>query len=437
VAAWSSIRLIMNAAALRGWKTHQLDFVLAFPQAPVETAIYMEIPAGFDLKGKRKGEHVLQLINNLYGQKQAGRVWNLFLTDGLKKIGFVQSKNDPCIYWRKSTIIVIYTDDTIVTGPITSETEKAVADIASQFEITSQPMVNDFLGVHIERDKVDKSVTLTQPHLIQSILKDLGLNADSNTRAIPALSSKILGPHRESALHSEAWHYRSVIGKLNYLEKSSRPDIAYAVHQCARFSENPRIEHSKAVKLIGRYLQGTVNKGIICRPSHESFHCYCDADFCGQWDPAIAENDPTTARSRSGYIVMYGGCPIIWASKLQTEIALSSTESEHVSLSQSLREVLPLMRLVQELASAGFQLAVDTPTIHCKVFEGALEMARTLKMRPRTKHMNLKYHHFREAVSSGLVSIYSVRAHEQLADIFTKPLAVDLFQKLRYSIMGW
>jgi hypothetical protein len=200
------------------------------------------------------------------------------------------------------------------------------------------------------------------------------------------------------------------------------------------------VENSKAVKLIGRYLQGTLDKGIICHPSNKSFHCYCDADFCGQWDPSIAETDPTTARSRSGYIVLYAGCPIVWAPKLQTEIALSSTESEYVSLSQSLREVLPLMRLVQELAGAGFQLAVETPTIHCKVFEdnsGALEMARTPKMRPRTKHMNLKYHHFRDAVSRGLVSIHSVWTHEQLADIFTKTLAVDLFRKFRGSIMGW
>jgi hypothetical protein len=202
-------------------------------------------------------------------------------------------------------------------------------------------MVNDFLGVHIERNEDTKEVTLTQPHLIQSILKDLGLTSESNTRTIPALSSKILGPHRHSQLHSEHWHYRSVIGKLNYLEKSSRPDIAYAVHQCARFSENPRLEHSKAVKMIGRYLQGTMDKGIICKPTDTSFHCYCDADFCGQWDPSIAEEDPTTARSRSGFIITYRGCPIVWAPKLQTEIALSSAESEYVALSQSLLEVLP------------------------------------------------------------------------------------------------
>jgi hypothetical protein len=145
----------------------------------------------------------------------------------------------------------------------------------------------------------------------------------------------------------------------------------------------------------------TAENGIICTPKHESFQCYCDADFSGNWNPNIAEYDNTTARSRSGYFIMYAGCPIVWASRLQTEIALSSTESEYVSLSQSLREVLPLMKLVDELVGAGFDLANETPRVHCKVFEdnsGALEMAQTHKMRPRTKHMNIKYHHFREAV---------------------------------------
>jgi Reverse transcriptase (RNA-dependent DNA polymerase) len=107
VASWSSIRVIMNMAALHGWVTRQLDFVLAFPQAPVETDIYMEIPAGFEVKGRKK-DLVLKLINNLYGQKQAGRVWNTYLTEGLGHIGFKQCKNDPCIFWRKQTMIIIY-----------------------------------------------------------------------------------------------------------------------------------------------------------------------------------------------------------------------------------------------------------------------------------------------------------------------------------------
>jgi hypothetical protein len=354
-------------------------------------------------------------------------------------MGFSQCKNDPCIFWRQKTLIIIYTDDTIVTGPDTSQVDKAIEDIGRAFEITHQPFVKDFLGVRVQRTEEGK-VILSQPQLIKSILSDLGLKKNSNSRSIPALSSKILHRHIDSPCHNEKWHYRSVIGKLNYLEKSTRPDIAYAVHQCARFAADPKEEHTKAVKVIGRYLMGSADAGIICTPSSESFMCYCDADFSGNWNESIAEEDPSTARSRSGYLINYAGCPVVWASRLQTEIALSSTESEYVALSQALREVIPLMRLVNELEKAGFDFPIQTPKVHCKVFEdnsGALEMARTPKMRPRTKHMNLKYHHFREAVRDGLVSIHAISTHDQLADIFTKPLAVDLFCKFRQGIMGW
>ena len=98
------------------------------------------------------------------------------------------------------------------------------------------------------------------------------------------------------------------------------------------------------------------------------------------------------------------------------------------------------MRLVNELSSAGFHMNTSTPRIHCKVFEdnsGALEMAKTPKMRPRTKHMNLKYHHFREAVQDGLVSIYAINTLDQQADLLTKPLKVELLVKFRKLIMGW
>jgi hypothetical protein len=108
---------------------------------------------------------------------------------------------------------------------------------------------------------------LTQPHFIQSILTNLGLSKDSSKREIPALSMQILGPHRESGLHIEHWKYRSVIGKLNYLEKFSRPDIAYDVHQCARFSESPCTDHSKAVRLIVDTYLGHWIKGLFAHQS--------------------------------------------------------------------------------------------------------------------------------------------------------------------------
>jgi Reverse transcriptase (RNA-dependent DNA polymerase)/GAG-pre-integrase domain len=440
VASWSSIRLIMYLAAWNRWQIRQLDFVLAFPQAPVETDLYMEIPSGFDI-GDSKKDYALKLVNNLYGQKQAGRVWNTHLTQGLKALGFTQATTDPCIFWRDDVILVIYTDDTIVTGPDAGRLDKAIKDIADSFNITSQIKVDDFLGVKIGRNEKDQEITFTQPHLIDSILRDLNLLDESNARKLPASTQTILHKYEESEPHNDdEFHYRSVIGKLSYLEKCTRPDLAYAVHQCARFSAAPKVEHTKAVKLIGRYLLGTRTKGIVCRPTDEALGCYADAGFAGEWNPDTAEDDPVTARSRTGFIIMYAGCPLIWSSKLQTEIALSTTESEYISLSASLREVIPLQRLIEELRSAGIQLPSKQSKVYCKVFEdnsGAFEMARSPKMRPRTKHLNIKYHHFREEVDAGRISIHQVDTKEQIADIFTKPLGHELFCKFRLRIMGW
>jgi hypothetical protein len=210
--------------------------------------------------------------------------------------------------------------------------EQAIELIKSKFKITSSDKVEDFLGVNIAYQEGD-TFTLSQPHLIKSIITDLGLNEESKTKPNPAVKDLILQEYKNSQPHCE-----TVIGKLNYLEKCSRPDISYAVHQCARFSKFPKIEHTVAVKIIGRYLLATADKGIICKPNDESVTCYADASFTGEWDKSIAQYEPDTARSRTGFVIMYANCPIMWSSKLQTEFVLSATEAEYIALSQSLRE---------------------------------------------------------------------------------------------------
>jgi hypothetical protein len=175
-----------------------------------------------------------------------------------------------------------------VTGPEAKDVDQAIKLIRSRFNITSSDKVEDFLGVNISYQE-GNIFTLSQPHLIRSIIADLGLTPDSNSKPNPAVKDLILQEYRESPPHCESWSYWSVIGKLNYLEKCSRPDISYAVHQCARFSKNPKVEHTAAVKRIGRYLLETADKGIICHPNDESITCYADASFAGEWDKNIAQ----------------------------------------------------------------------------------------------------------------------------------------------------
>jgi ATP-dependent nuclease, subunit B len=186
-------------------------------------------------------------------------------------------------------------------------------------------------------------------------------------------------------------------------------------------------------------LKGTKDRGLILSPDPEKgIQCYVDASFAGDYCSELAE-DPSTLYSRTGYAIMYCGCPILWVSKLQTEITLSTTESEYVALSQAMRDVIPFLNLMKELSSI-MEMEIPKAKVKCTLFEdnnGALELARTPRYRPRTKHIALKYHHFREHVKRGLVSIMPIDTKEQIADQFTKALDLTTFQYLRKKLMGW
>ena len=145
---------------------------------------------------------------------------------------------------------------------------------------------------------------MTQGHMIESILNDLNINDDTKKKAnTPALPSKLLTRDEDGDPFNRSWEYRSVIGKLNYLEKCTRPDIAFAVHQCARFASNPKQSHAEAVERIGNYLWNNKDKGIIIQPNQRAkqFTCWADAAFAGEWNKETALDDPTTAKSRAGF----------------------------------------------------------------------------------------------------------------------------------------
>jgi hypothetical protein len=242
----------------------------------------MELPKGVELKDGNRRTHVLKLLKNLYGQKQAGRVWNQHLVKGLHKIGFLQSEIDECVFYRSQTIFVVYVDDGIFASPDSKEIDKAIDDLRKAgFDVEDKGDIKDYLGVHVTK-VTDGKLKLWQPHLIQQILNDVNLPKNV-TRIVPALSSKILQRDEKAQSYRGSFHYRSIIGKLNFLEKSTRPDIAYAVHQCARFCEDPKKAHYEAVIHLAKYLAATNDKGIILDPKHDkSFEVYADADFAGK-----------------------------------------------------------------------------------------------------------------------------------------------------------
>jgi hypothetical protein len=131
---------------------------------------------------------------------------------------------------------------------------------------------------------------------------------DCNTKATPC--NKVpLGTDPNGLPTTKKFEYASAVGMLLYLSSNSRPDIQYAVHQCARFTHFPKKSHEDAI---------------------------VDADFAGLYG-VEDDQDPMCVKSRTGYCLTLANCPLIWVSKLQTEIALSTTEAEYIALSQSFK----------------------------------------------------------------------------------------------------
>jgi hypothetical protein len=213
------------------------------------------------------------------------------------------------------------------------------------------------------------------------------------------------------------------------------------VHQCARFSTDPKVEHGEALRWLGRYLKHTRDKGTILKPvKGKGLELFIDADFAGNWDPT-EWGDCDTVRSHHGYLISYAGCPLTWKSQLQTEIALSSTESEYTGMSYALkRDAIPMIKNLKEMKAYGFPIDTAQANVHCGVFKdnsGVVEIAKHRKFRPRTKHLNVKLHHFRDFVDRNEISIHPISTTLQPADFLTKALSRFLLERHHFTVMGW
>ena len=202
------------------------------------------------------------------------------------------------------------------------------------------------------------------------------------------------------------------------------------------------------VKWLGRYLYGTCDKGLILKPLNaegELLDLYADSNFTGNWDSEIAKSDLSTACSHTGYVLFYCRSPLLWASKMQMEIMLSSSKSEYIALSQAIHAMVPIMELLKEMKALGFAVSNATPRVHCCTFEdnsSALKMACIPKMHPCTKHLNQKYHFFHSFISSkdgqpSSITIHKISTDDQTADFLTKSLPLLTFCHHQSTVQGW
>ena len=418
--------------------TKQVDYTAAFVQSKIKEEVYVELPKGFPQKGNK----VLKLQRCLYGLKQAPRNWYLHLKQQLEACHLVQSEADPCLFLGREVICIIYVDDCCFYSPREEYIDKLMDDLREKcgLDLNVEDDVAGYLGVHIDK-REDGKLELTQKGLTERIIKALGLESTSNVAATSA-EKRALGGDKDGPPCQESYNYASVIGMLMYLSNTTRPDLVFAVHQCARFTHFPKRCHELALKRIGRYMVGTKDKGMILDPDKNlDIDCFVDSDFAGLWN-AEPVHDPVCVKSRSGWVIMVGGCPVVWASKLQANIALCTMQAEYIALSTAMRDLLPFKALMVEIATCMGLDHKDAAKIKTRVWEdnvGALTLANLEPGRntSRSKHFTIKLHWFRESLIPNRIEVLKVESKDQIADLLTKGLTKDIFSPLRKFLLGW
>lgn len=273
VVQWTTVRTMMTLASKLGLKSCQADITAAFVHAPLEPGeeIYVKQPKGHERPGENGKELVLKLNRSVYGLRQSPRNFFQYLKGHLDNNGLHQSQHDPCLFIGRSMIVVVYVDDVLMFSKDDSNFDKLITSLKNGgVAIRKEGTAEGFLGVDLVREDTATGpmIKMLQTGLTKRVIEALGLSS--------SMSTSIDTPAEASALLKDAGglsasgniNYPAVIGMLLYLSGHSRPDIAFAVHQCARYTFNPTRRHELALIRIGRYLKGTKDKGLIsCAPT--------------------------------------------------------------------------------------------------------------------------------------------------------------------------
>eukprot|EP00804_Cyclotella_cryptica_P018847 CCRYP_018299-RD/>CCRYP_018299-RD protein AED:0.38 eAED:0.38 QI:0/-1/0/1/-1/1/1/0/160 len=159
--------------------------------------MYMELPKGIETCHGSSKDHLLMLLSNLYGQKHAGCVWNSYLVDKLRSIGFQPSLIDECIFFCDDVIFIVYVDDGIFLGPNDQSLTNVIREIsAAGLDIEDQGHPADYVGVTITKHS-NGCIEFIQLTLIDAIINDVNIS-DAYTKPVPAKATQQLQAFKDS-----------------------------------------------------------------------------------------------------------------------------------------------------------------------------------------------------------------------------------------------
>ncbi|KAK2452968.1 putative mitochondrial protein [Trifolium repens] len=420
VARWDTIRSILALAANNRWNVFQLDVKSAFLHGELAEDIYVNQPAGYSNGDKCM---VYKLKKALYGLKQAPRAWYSKIETYFASETFMKCPHEHTLfvkYGDKSGVLIVslYVDDLIYTGNDQGLIENFKSSMKRKFAMTDLGKMRYFLGMEVNQSS--EGIYMHQCKYATEILSRFGME-NCNKVCSPIVPGCRLSKN-ENGKATDASEYKQMMGCLMYL-LASRPDLAFSVCLVARYMDRPTEIHVAAVKRIMRYLKGTLSYGMLYKADDNKNLCligWSDSDYAGDLDDR---------KSTTGYLYMLGSGAISWSSKKQPIVTLSTTEAEFVAAASCacqgiwLRNVLDFLKQKQQ----------GCTIIYCDN-SSSIKLSKNPVMHGRCKHINVRFHFLRNLTKDGVIELVHCKTDEQLADLFTKPLKLESFCKLREGL---
>ncbi|GJT52962.1 retrotransposon protein, putative, ty1-copia subclass [Tanacetum coccineum] len=259
----TAIRILISIAAYYDYEIWQMDVKTAFLNGYLDEDIYMVQPKGFvDPNHPRK---VCKLKRSIYGLKQASRSWNKRFDEEIKRFGFSQNLDEPCVYQKASgsnvTFLILYVDDIIIMGNHIPSLQSVKNYLGKCFSMKDLGEAAFILGIKIYRDRSKRLIGIGQNAYMDKILKRYKMD-NSKRGHIPMQERLDLNKSQGAQTPKEVNRmknvpYASAVGSIMYAVRCTRPDVAFAQNMTSRFQQNPGELHWTAVKNILKYLRNT------------------------------------------------------------------------------------------------------------------------------------------------------------------------------------
>ena len=339
---------------------------------------------------------------------------------GMRNLGFLKCSKEPALYQKMekehALLVAVYVDDLLITGTSLELINEFKNGMAENFEMSDLGKLTFYLGIEV--DQRQDGITMRQERYAMKILSESGMK-DCNSVHVPTDPGLSLSKSVEEQSVNEK-EYRRNIGCLRYL-LHTRPDLSYVVGVLSRYMQSPKISHEAALKVVLRYLQGTLTYGL-------NYKCSSNEGIVGYSD-ASHNVDEDDGRSTSGHVFYYAECPITWSSHKQETVALSSCEAEFMAATDAAKQAIWLKDLLGEITGAeGMKVPIMIDN------KSAIALTKNPVFHGRSKHIHRRYHFIRECVDSELIEVHHIAGVRQITDILTKALGKLKFKEMREII---